>query len=165
MTIHSQFLLNIHILQNVYKNEEICKNKSKQTAMFTFRNEHVYFRNRLGSIFMAVAQVALAEPERFPMWCVHSHRYRFINTCSFCIIVWRCSYYTEIDFTTDVIGYCTHFIGLGHCQCEHIVPQQSLLLLFQDNLILGYILNFPVHRLYRLIKYLYGAVFKLLHNL
>ena len=29
-------------------------------------NEHVYFRNRLGSIFMAVAQVALAEPERFP---------------------------------------------------------------------------------------------------
>ena len=33
--------------------------------MFTFRNEHVYFRNRLGSIFMAVAQVALAEPERF----------------------------------------------------------------------------------------------------
>ena len=71
MTIHSQFLLNIHILQNVYKNEEIWKNKSKQTAMFTFRNEHVYFRNRLGSIFMAVAQVALAEPERFPSRRLH----------------------------------------------------------------------------------------------
>ena len=55
----------------MYKNEEIWENKSKQTAMFTsetvlftFRNEHVYFRNRLGSIFMAVAQVALAQSEK-----------------------------------------------------------------------------------------------------
>ena len=65
--IKSDYILS----QNVYKNEEIWKNKSKQTAMFTsetvlftFRNEHVYFRNRLESIFMAVAQVALAQPEK-----------------------------------------------------------------------------------------------------
>ena len=49
------------------------KYKCKQTAMFTsetgivyFRNDHVYFRNRLGSIFMAVAEVALAEAEISP---------------------------------------------------------------------------------------------------
>ena len=37
---------------------------TSETVLFTFRNEHVYFRNRLGSIFMAVAQVALAQPEK-----------------------------------------------------------------------------------------------------
>ena len=35
---------------------------TSETVLY-FRNEHVYFRNRLGSIFMAVAEVALAEME------------------------------------------------------------------------------------------------------
>ena len=47
---------------------------TSETVLFTFRNEHVYFRNRLGSIFMAVAQVALAQPEK-------SH-WRFITSVS-----------------------------------------------------------------------------------
>ena len=37
---------------------------TSETGIVYFRNEHVYFRNRLGSIFMAVAQVALAQPEK-----------------------------------------------------------------------------------------------------
>ena len=48
---------------------------TSETGIVYFRNEHVYFRNRLGSIFMAVAQVALAQPEKSLLFsqAIHCH--------------------------------------------------------------------------------------------